>query len=144
MNARVLDIGEVAKRSRLPVSTLRYYEQRGLITSVGRRGLRRLFDASVLDRLAFITMGRMAHFSLDELAGMMQGDGRIDIDRKRVGEKADALDRKIRELSALSNCLRHVAVCPADNHFSCATFKQLLRTAGRRQSSGQRTRFNGA
>ena len=87
MNARVLDIGEVAKRSRLPVSTLRYYEQRGLITSVGRRGLRRLFDASVLDRLAFITMGRMAHFSLDELAGMMQGDGRIDIDRKRVGER---------------------------------------------------------
>lgn len=144
MNARILDIGEVARRSRLPVSTLRYYDQKGLITSVGRRGLRRLFDESVLDRLAFITMGRMARFSLDDLSAMMQRDGRIDIDRKRVGEKADALDWKIRELSALSNCLRHVAVCPADNHFSCPTFKRLLRAAGRRPSKGQRNRSTAA
>ena len=39
-----LDIADVAKRSGLPASTLRYYEERGLITPIGRRGLRRLFD----------------------------------------------------------------------------------------------------
>ena len=41
-----LDIAEVARRTGVPASTLRYYEEKGLITSTGRRGLRRLFDAA--------------------------------------------------------------------------------------------------
>ena len=49
---RQLDIGEVARRSGVPASTLRYYEEKGLIASSGRHGLRRLFDAGVLERLA--------------------------------------------------------------------------------------------
>ena len=44
---RDLDIGEVARRVGLPPSTLRYYEEKGLIRAVGRRGLRRSFDAEV-------------------------------------------------------------------------------------------------
>jgi DNA-binding transcriptional MerR regulator len=44
-----LDIAEVAQRSGIPASTLRFYEEKGLIASSGRRGLRRLFDAGVLD-----------------------------------------------------------------------------------------------
>ncbi len=38
---RELDIGEVVKRSGVPASTLRYYEQLGLLQALGRRGLRR-------------------------------------------------------------------------------------------------------
>ena len=37
---RDLDIGEVGRRAGVPPSTLRYYEEKGLIRSVGRRGLR--------------------------------------------------------------------------------------------------------
>jgi len=44
-----LDIGEVAQRAGIPASTLRFYEEKGLVTSVGRRGLRRLYDPAVLD-----------------------------------------------------------------------------------------------
>ena len=44
-----LDIAEVAQRSGIPASTLRFYEEKGLIASTGRRGLRRLFDMDVLD-----------------------------------------------------------------------------------------------
>ena len=47
-----MDIGEVAKRSGMRVSTLRYYEEMRLIRSSGRRGLRRQFEADVLERLA--------------------------------------------------------------------------------------------
>src|SRR5262245_26122735 len=61
-----LDISEVARRSGVPASALRFYEQRRLISSIGRRGLRRLFDPGVLDRLALIALGRAAGFSLDE------------------------------------------------------------------------------
>jgi len=47
-----MDIGEVAQRSGIPVSTLRLYDEKGLISSIGRRGLRRLLDSAVLERLA--------------------------------------------------------------------------------------------
>lgn len=45
-----MDIAEVAKRSGVPASTLRYYEEKGLICSVGRQGIRRVFHANVLER----------------------------------------------------------------------------------------------
>jgi DNA-binding transcriptional MerR regulator len=51
-----MDIAEVAKRSGVPASTLRYYEERGLIASVGRQGARRRFAPGVLDQLALIAL----------------------------------------------------------------------------------------
>src|SRR3954469_24066263 len=77
-----LDITEVAERSGVPASTLRYYEERGLVATTGRRGLRRLFDPGVLERLALIALGRAAGFSLDEIARMFAPDGRPRIDRR--------------------------------------------------------------
>jgi DNA-binding transcriptional MerR regulator len=68
---RDIDIADVASRSGVPASTLRYYEQEGLIASIGRRGLRRLFDAEALERLALIALGRAAGFSLGEIASML-------------------------------------------------------------------------
>ena len=56
----LLDIVQVARRSNLPTSTLRHYEEKGLIGSVGRRGLRRLFEARVMEQLALIRLGRSA------------------------------------------------------------------------------------
>src|SRR3546814_20007242 len=55
---RDLDIAEVAQRSGVPASALRYYEEKGLIASIGRRGLRRLFDPGVIERLALLALGR--------------------------------------------------------------------------------------
>ncbi len=86
---RYLDIAAVAQQSGVPASALRYYEEKGLIASVGRRGLRRLFDARVLERLALIALGQAAGFSLDEIAGMFTVDGRPKIDRKTLATKAD-------------------------------------------------------
>jgi DNA-binding transcriptional MerR regulator len=70
-----LDIAQVAQRSGVPASTLRFYEEKGLIASIGRRGLRRLFDPRVLERLALIALGRAAGFSLEEIARMFAPDG---------------------------------------------------------------------
>jgi DNA-binding transcriptional MerR regulator len=124
-----LDITEVARRSGLPASTLRFYEEKKLIASVGRRGLRRLFDSGVLQRLALIALGRAAGFSLDEIAGMFGPDGRPRIDRQRLAAKANELDARIRELRALRDSLRHGAACPAPSYLECPTFRRLLRAA---------------
>jgi DNA-binding transcriptional MerR regulator len=138
VKTHTLDIGEVARRSRLPASTLRYYEEKGLIRSEGRRGLRRLFDPGVLDQLAFITLGRIAGFTLDDLAAMATADRSFAVDREKVRNKAAELDRKIEEMTALVACLRHVVECSAESHFSCPTFKRLLGTAGRHRSRAGR------
>jgi DNA-binding transcriptional MerR regulator len=124
-----LDIAEVAQQSGIPASTLRYYDEKGLIVSTGRRGLRRLFDPGVLERLALIAVGRAAGFSLDEIALMFAPEGQPRIDRQMLAAKADELDRTIRKLSAMRDGLRHAAVCPAPSHMECPTFRRILRAA---------------
>lgn len=131
-----MDIVEVSRRAGLPASTLRYYEEKGLIVPVGRRGLRRLFDPGVLERLALIALGRSAGFSLDEIARMFAPDGRPRIDRHLLSEKADELDRTIRRLSAMRDGLRHAARCPAPSHMECPTFRRLV--SGALASPGRR------
>jgi DNA-binding transcriptional MerR regulator len=126
---RDLDISEVAQRCGVPASTLRFYEEKGLIASFGRRGLRRLFDPGVLERLALIALGRAAGFSLDEIALMFAPDGRPRINRQMLAAKATELDGTIRKLSAMRDGLRHAAACPAPSHMECPTFRRLLRAA---------------
>lgn len=124
-----LDIGEVAQRSGVPASTLRFYEDKGLIASIGRRGLRRQFDPRVLERLALIALGRSAGFSLEEIALMFAPDGKPRLDRRMLTAKAEELDQTIRELSAIRDGLRHAAACPAPSHMECPTFRRLLKAA---------------
>jgi DNA-binding transcriptional MerR regulator len=124
-----VDINEVARASGVPASTLRYYEEKGLIASVGRRGLRRTFEPRVVERLALIALGRAAGFSLDEIARLLAPDGRPQIDRQLLAGKADELDRTIRKLSAMRDGLRHAAACRAPSHMECPTFRRLLGAA---------------
>lgn len=124
-----MDIAEVARRSGIPASTLRFYEEKGLIASIGRRGLRRLFNPDVLDRLALISLGGAAGFSLDEIARMFAPDGRPRIDRQMLAAKAQEVDRTIRKLSAMRDGLQHAAACPAPSHMECPTFRRLLAAA---------------
>jgi DNA-binding transcriptional MerR regulator len=134
-----MDIAEVARRSGVPASTLRYYEEKGLVASIGRHGLRRLFSASVLERLAIISMGRSAGLSLDEIAQMFAPDGKLQIDRKMLALKADELDATIRKLTSMRDGLRHAAACPAPSHMECPTFRRLLGlTTSEMSSKGKR------
>lgn len=124
-----LDIGEVVRRSGLAPSTLRFYEEKGLIASSGRSGLRRLFPSEVLERLALIALGRSAGFSLDEIARMFAADGKPRIDRQLLAAKAQEVDQTIRQLTAMRDGLRHAAACPARTHMECPTFRRYLNAA---------------
>jgi DNA-binding transcriptional MerR regulator len=137
---RDLDISEVAQRSGVPASTLRFYEEKRLIASIGRRGLRRLFDPMVMERLALIALARAAGFSLDEIALMFAPDGRPRIDREMLAAKAKELDRTIRRLSAMRDGLRHAAACPAPSHMECPTFRRILRAAATGTLHARKTR----
>jgi DNA-binding transcriptional MerR regulator len=127
-----MDIAEVAKRSGVPASALRFYEEKGLISSNGRQGLRRLFEPAVLDQLALIALGQAAGFTLDEIRSMFSPDGKPSIDRRLLSAKADELDATIKRLKAMSDGLRHAAVCPARSHAECPSFQRLLRAAAKK------------
>jgi DNA-binding transcriptional MerR regulator len=125
----VLDIAVVAQRTGVPASTLRFYEEKGLIASVGRQGLRRVFAADVLERLALIALGKAAGLSLEEICAMFAPDGSLAIDRQRLLVRADEIDRTIRQLGAMRDGLRHVAACGAPSHLECPTFRRILGAA---------------
>ncbi len=129
---QILDIGEVAERAGVPPSTLRYYDDIGLIESIGRRGLRRQFGPDTIWRLALISLGKTAGFSLSEIAGMFGNTSPPDLPRAALHDRANALDAQIQDLAVLRDVLRHVADCPAPSHAECPRFRKLLRVAGRR------------
>ncbi|WP_298769139.1 helix-turn-helix domain-containing protein [uncultured Shewanella sp.] len=128
-----MDIGEVSKRTKLPPSTLRYYEKKGLITPIARHGLRRVYSVNIIERLALITLGRNAGLSLNEISNMLLND-HIKIDRQILETKANELDNKINEMIAMRDGLRHAAACTAENHLACPKFLRLLKIASKRWS----------
>jgi len=124
-----MDISEVAKQTGVPASTLRFYEKKGLIASVGRQGLRRRFAPSVLDQLALISLGQAGGLSLDEIQSMLLPNGEPNIDRQLLLAKAEEIDLLVKRLKAMSHGLRHAAACPAPSHAECPSFQKLLKAA---------------
>ena len=132
-----MDIGAVASHSGLSVATLRFYEQKGLIRSIGRHGLRRIFSPEILQQLEFVALGHRAGFTLEEIAAMFSKGGKLRIDRKLLLTKAASVERDIQQLTAVRDGLRHVAHCPAPDHLACPKFQKLLRLAGKAQAKGR-------
>ena len=126
-----MEIGEVSKFSKRPASTLRFYEEKGLIQSIGRNGLKRLFSTDVIQKPALISLGRSAGLSLDEINQMLLPEG-LQVDRQLLLSKADKLDKKILEMTAMRNGLRHAAACKAPSHMECSKFRRLMDVAGKK------------
>ena len=132
MTTKILDIAKVIQATGLPASTLRFYEQKGLIKSAGRKGLRRQYSANIVERLGLISLARTAGFSLTEITHMLSEET-PDLDRQQLLNKADEIDQKIKQLSAIRDGLHHAANCPAPSHLECPTFQRLLKLANKKR-----------
>jgi MerR family transcriptional regulator, redox-sensitive transcriptional activator SoxR len=73
MTAR-LTIGEVAREAGVAATTLRYYEQIGLVRAPARAGGQRRYDGSVLARLEVIRLCKSAGFALEEIQLLFADD----------------------------------------------------------------------
>jgi len=124
-----MNISEVVKKTGIPASTLRYYEEKGLIKSLGRSGLQRKFPETVIEKLALISLAQSADFSLDEISIMFGSDGDDLINRNMLIDKANQIDETIKRLTIMSDSLKHAAICKAPSHFECPTFKRLMKAA---------------
>ncbi|MGK5440709.1 MerR family transcriptional regulator [Micromonospora sp. URMC 105] len=122
-----LDIAEVAERTGMTASALRFYERRGLIRSSGRNGLRRTFSPDVVDRIALISCAQAAGFTLAQIAVFLvasPGDAEL---RERMAAKAHALDQDIDRLTRMRDSLRHAATCTHTPLVECPEFKTRIR-----------------
>lgn len=121
-----MDISELARASGLPASTLRYYEERGMIRSVGRKGLKRLFTPDALQKVALITLARQSGFSLAEISGMFDVAGEPSLDRSLFADKAAEVQATIEQLCTVRDSLDHMARCSAPDHWQCPEFRRIL------------------
>lgn len=125
---KLLDIGEVASRSGMAASTLRYYEREGIVASADRNGLRRQFAIEVLDTLAIVAMCQRAGFTLAEIKTLLATGG----DRAwkdLAARKRDELRDQIRHLTTIADQLDHALRCPSPNVFDCEHFRAALHQA---------------
>lgn len=91
-----LRIGEVAERAGLRKSAIRYYEQIGLLPKPERMSGQRVYDRSILRRLAVIDVSQRAGLSLDEIREL------IDAGAGPVSDQLqDLAERKLPEIEAL-------------------------------------------
>ena len=114
--ATELSIGEVAARSGIATSALRFYERRGLIAATRTDGNQRRYDRAVLRRLAFIQAGRAAGISLERigaaLATLPARRSPTRQDWERLSNRwRDDLDGRIATLEALRERLTTCIGC---------------------------------
>src|SRR5690606_7328858 len=111
-----LPIAEIARRSGVRASALRFYEERGLIRAERSGGGQRRFPRSTLRRIAFIVFAQKVGLSLEEIGGELAKlpDGRTPTkaDWQRLsGAWAGRIDARIAELQRLKSGLTDCIGC---------------------------------
>ena len=114
--AELLTIGEVSRRSGVASSALRFYDERGLITSERAGSGHRRYPRSVLRRIAFIVFAQRVGLSLDEIGAELEklppdrAPNRRDWSRlsatwtERIDERIDELTRLRAGLTSCIGC----------------------------------------
>ena len=110
LHAQELSIGEVAARSGVAVSTLHFYEARGLIRSNRNRGNQRRYPRAILRRVAVIKVAQKTGIPLAEIADALSAlphDRPVTAGdwRKLSHAWREALDQRIARLTALRDHL---------------------------------------
>ncbi len=114
MREKSLKIGEVSATSGLPVKTIRYYEEIGLLEPTVERADSgyRIFDSTVLNRLAFIKRSQSLGLTLTEIKEILQVHDRGELPcgevRHHLEAKVAAIDEQIRSLETLRSELKGI------------------------------------
>lgn len=116
MEPDLLPIGTVAKRFDLAVSTLHYWERRGVIRPTERRRGRRYYDPDEVYRISLIVLWQQTGLmSLDEIAAVLAGRmGSADW-RATVTGRLSEIETQIQKLAEARDYLGHMLTCPRDN-----------------------------
>lgn len=115
MSSDLLTTGQVTERFGLAVSTLHYWERRGILTPALRRSGRRYYGPDQLHRLALIQIWQdTGLMSLDEIAAVLAGRTETTDWRQTITHRIDTIDQQLRRLTDARAYLTHMLNCPRD------------------------------
>lgn len=120
-----ITIGELASKAGLNTSTIRYYEQIGLLPEADRENGQRRYDESIFDKISLINGGKQVGFSLDEIKHIV-AEGKTDKKLAQVWKKVspakiEEINEQIKLLEAKKNILEESQNCNCESLSSCAT-----------------------
>jgi len=120
-------IGELARRTGVATSALRYYERIGLLSPAERAGGRRHYTASSAERVALIRLYQDAGFTLAEIGRMLaaRSQGRRgwgDLAERKIAE----LDARIADAQQAKKLIQHALECPHRDLLTCPRFRAAL------------------
>lgn len=122
-----LSIGEVAYRSGVAASTLRFYEDSGLVRPPTRVSGRRRYDPGVLGRLEVIGLCKAAGFSLDEIRVLLtDNDPGRPSSRSLAEAKLSAIDAQMVTLGRAREIIEWAMNCPCTSVDTCDCGTQVL------------------
>lgn len=123
----LLSIGVAARRLGVAVSTLRYWEERGLVTPTARRAGNRCYGPAEMHRLALIQLWQESGLlSLDEINTVFDGDHRW---REVLEQRRLALAEQQAKLAAAATHLEHLLTCPrTDPARDCSLLHEVTRS----------------
>lgn len=137
-----ITIGELAARSGMATSALRFYEEQGLITAERTSGNQRVYPRPTLRRVAFIRAAQAVGLTLDEIAGALATLPAERTPVKRDWERLslawrDRLDQRIVELERLRDGLTSCIGCGCLSLRTC----RLLNRDDRVSAKGSGARY---
>jgi MerR family redox-sensitive transcriptional activator SoxR len=119
----MMTIGQVAERAGLRPSAIRYYEAQGLLPAASRRSGRRVYEPSIVERLAVIALAKMAGFRLDEIRLVVSQGGKKPsrIWRMVSRGKREQLEQQMARLALMQDVLARIRGC------KCVTLEECGR-----------------
>jgi DNA-binding transcriptional MerR regulator len=123
----LVPIGDLARRTGVATSALRYYERVGLLPPAERAGQRRHYPPSVAERVALIRLYQDAGFTLEEIGRMLaaRSQGRRgwgDLAERKIAE----LDARIADAQQAKTLIKHALECPHGDLLDCPSFRSAL------------------
>ncbi len=118
-----MKIGQIAVKTGLPTSTIRYYEEIGLISAPPRVSGQRVFTSGAVDRLLLIKLVTGLGFSLGEvrqlIGGLEEGDPHAAPWAEYANAKLADIDEQIDDLQRVQGRLREAIRCSCTDPEAC-------------------------
>ncbi len=123
----LMPIGELARRTGVATSALRYYERLGLLSPAARAGQRRHYQESSAERVALIRLYQDAGFTLAEIGRLLAASYRGRRGWTQLAElKIAELDARIADAQRANKLVKHALECPHRDLLTCPNFRAAL------------------
>jgi MerR family transcriptional regulator, redox-sensitive transcriptional activator SoxR len=123
MAGRRVPIGVVADRYSVPATTLRYWEDIGLLPPQERIGGHRQYDLDALRRVMFIRMAKQSGLSLNAIRALLAGNDRqgptFDDWARVARQQLEVIDQRVSELNELKAAIEECLACGCQQPKRC-------------------------